>query len=79
MLANVQQWTIQPLIQATMTPGTCVYTDAYDIYRRLEQWGYEQARVCHSRGEYARDDDGDGFHEVGYPPKAGQAVVDRVL
>jgi len=20
--------------------------------------------VCHSRGEYARDEDGDGFHEV---------------
>jgi len=20
--------------------------------------------ICHARGEYARDDDGDGFHEV---------------
>src|ERR1700675_2104456 len=23
-----------------------------------------QPALCHSRGEYARDDDGDGFHEV---------------
>ena len=55
---------MKPRIQATIPPGTCVYTDAYDIYSRLEQGGYEQASVCHSRGEYAREDDGDGFHEV---------------
>jgi transposase len=64
MLANVQQATIKPLIQATIASGTRVYTDEYDIYSRLEQWGYEHASVCHSSGEYARDDDGDGFHEV---------------
>ena len=64
MLANVQQRTIKPLIQATIAPGTCIYTDEYDIYSRLEQWGYAHESVCHSRGEYARDDDGDGFHEV---------------
>jgi transposase-like protein len=64
MLANVQQKTIQPILQATITPGTTVYTDEYDIYCRLPAWGYEHRSVCHSRGEYARDDDGDGFHEV---------------
>lgn len=64
MLANVQQVTIKPLIQATIAPGTCVYTDEYDIYSRLEQWGYVHKSVCHSSGEYARDDDDDGFHEV---------------
>src|SRR5215510_9871337 len=64
MLANVQQVTIKPLIEATIAPGTCIYTDAYDIYSRLEPWGYEHESVCHSDGEYARDDDGDGFHEV---------------
>ena len=64
MLDNVQQRTIKPLIQATIAPGTCIYTDEYDIYRRLEPWGYAHASVCHSRGEYAREDDGDGFHEV---------------
>jgi transposase len=64
MLANVQQVTIKPLIQATIVPGTLVYTDEYDIYSRLEDWGYDHESVCHSAGEYARDDDGDGFCEV---------------
>ena len=40
MLENVQQRTIKPLIKATIAPGTCIYTDEYDIYGRLEQWGY---------------------------------------
>jgi transposase len=64
MLENVQQQTIEPLIRATITPGTMIYTDEYDIYARLPEWGYGHRTVCHSRSEYARDDDGDGFHEV---------------
>jgi len=64
MLENVQQMTIKPLIQATIAPSTLVYTDEYDIYSRLEEWGYDHESVCHSAGEYARDDDGDGFCEV---------------
>ena len=31
MLANVQQRTIKPLIQATIALGTCIYTDEYAI------------------------------------------------
>jgi transposase len=64
MLANVQQRTIEPLIKATIAPGTWVFTDEYDIYTRLSEWGYGHKTVCHSAGEYARDDDGDGFCEV---------------
>jgi transposase-like protein len=64
MLANVQQATIAPLIQARLAPGTQVFTDEYDIYARLSSWGYPHKTVCHSIGEYARDDDGDGFCEV---------------
>ncbi len=64
MLANVQQVTIGPLIQATIAQGSVVYTDEYDIYNRLPEWGYAHHTVCHCKGEYARDDDGDGFHEV---------------
>ena len=41
-----------------------IYTDEYNIYGRLEEWGYEHQVVCHSKGEYARDEDQDGFHEV---------------
>jgi transposase-like protein len=64
MLPNVQQVTIAPIIQTTITPGTLIYTDEYDIYSRLTQWGYAHKTVCHSAGEYARDEDGDGFCEV---------------
>jgi transposase len=41
-----------------------IYTDEYDIYARLPAWGYQHKTVCHARGEYARDEDGDGFCEI---------------
>lgn len=64
MLSNVQQTTIKPLIEAVVAKGTVIHTDEYDIYARLNAWGYPHKTVCHSQGEYARDDDGDGFCEV---------------
>ena len=64
MLADVKQTTIAPLIHSTIAQGTLMYTDEYDIYCWLRQWGYEHKTVCHSKGEYAPDEDGDGFHEV---------------
>ena len=64
MLPDVQQETIKPIITKTIAPGTKVMTDEYDIYARLSAWGYGHQTVCHSQGEYARDEDGDGFCEV---------------
>src|SRR5919199_857632 len=64
MLANVQQETIQPIIETMVAKGARIHTDEYDIYARLETWGYGHRTVCHGRGEYARDEDGDGFCEV---------------
>ncbi|MBX9838284.1 MAG: IS1595 family transposase [Silvanigrellaceae bacterium] len=64
MLADVKQSTIEPLIKAVIASGTLVYTDEYNIYSRLAEWGYSHKTVNHGREEYARDDDGDGFHEV---------------
>jgi transposase-like protein len=64
MLADVKQVTIGPLIERTIAPGGVVYTDEFDIYGRLGEWGYTRAAVCHAAGEFARDDDGDGFCEV---------------
>jgi transposase len=64
MLADVKQRTIGPLIKATITPGSTDDTDEYDIYARLPQWGYTHRTVRHAAGEFARDDDGDGFCEV---------------
>jgi transposase-like protein len=39
MLENVQQTTIGPLIKQTVARGSTVYTDEYDIYSRLAEWG----------------------------------------
>lgn len=64
MLANVKTATIEPIIKATVTLGTLIYTDEYSIYNALEDWGFGHKTVCHSAGEYARDEDNDGFYEV---------------
>jgi transposase len=64
MLADVRQRTIRPVIEATVAKGALVHTDEYDVYARLDEWGYGHKTVCHARGEYARDEDGDGFREV---------------
>lgn len=64
MLENVQQTSIQPIMQTIIAPGTLVYTDEYAIYNRLPSWGYGHKTVNHGQGEYARDEDDDGFHEV---------------
>ena len=64
MLDNVQHATIRPLIERFIAPGTRVHTDEYDIYRRLTEWGFDHRTGCHRRGEYARDEDGDGFYEI---------------
>ena len=64
MLANVQQKTIEPILKHTIQLGSLIFTDEYDIYGRLVDWGYGHQTVNHSAGEYARDEDGDGFHEI---------------
>jgi transposase-like protein len=63
MLADVRKATIEPLIKASVAPGSMIYTDEYVIYNDLENWGYCHESVNHGAGEYARDDDGDGFCE----------------
>jgi transposase-like protein len=64
VLANVQQKTIAPCIKDTIVAGTLVSTDEYSLYARLRSWGYDHTRVNHGRGEFARDEDGDGLCEV---------------
>ncbi len=64
LMANVKQKTIEPFIKDTIVPGTRVYTDAYSMYARLCAWGYGHKSVNHGRGEFARDEDGDGFCAV---------------
>lgn len=46
MLENVKQVTIGPLIKRTIVEGSTVFTDEYDIYDRLDEWGYDHETVC---------------------------------
>jgi transposase len=64
LLSHVRQVTVEPHILAHVAAGSQVYTDEYNVYRRLVRWGYGHSTVQHNLGEYARDDDGDGFCEV---------------
>jgi transposase len=64
MLANVQQATIRPIIEASVAEGALAHTDGYDVYARLQDGGCGHRTVRHGRGEHARDEDGDGFREV---------------
>jgi transposase len=64
MLANVQQATIKPVVEATVAKGSLIDTDEYNVYARLPAWDYRHKTVCHGQGEYARDEDSDGFCEV---------------
>ncbi len=64
MLANVQQATIKPIIEAAVAKTTLIHTDEYAIYARLPAWGYQHKTVCHGHGEQARDEDGNRFCEV---------------
>ena len=61
---NTQQKTIQPKVEQATKPTSSVYTDESNAYNHVGETGREHATVCHSHGEYARDDDGDGIREV---------------
>ena len=71
LLDHVKQKTIEPLIKDTTESGALVSPDAYRIDARLERWGYARKSVNHGRGEYARDEDGDGLCEVHVNTMAG--------
>ena len=56
------------LVDATVLPatepGAMVYTDDWNGYNPLSRRDRGHATVNHNRGEFARDDDGDGIREV---------------
>jgi transposase len=64
MLPGVQQVTIQPVITSAVVSESQFYTDEYEIYNRLPEWGYSHKSVNHFAGEYARDEDVGRFHEI---------------
>jgi transposase-like protein len=60
--------TSDELVDATVVPatkpGAMVYTDDWNGYKPLGRNDRGHATVNHNRGEFARDDDGDGIREV---------------
>lgn len=63
MLDNVRRDTIEPIIGQTVSKGSLLYTDEYNIYNWTSAC-YGHKTVNHSQGEYARDENGDGHFEV---------------
>jgi len=61
---NTQQATIQPQVEADTQATTTLYSDESSAYNHIAETGRGHATVCHSRKEWARDDDGDGVREV---------------
>jgi len=55
---------IQPKIEQYTRQNVQMYTDESKAYNRVETSGRKHGTVCHSAGEFARDDDGDGINEV---------------
>ena len=46
------------------TEPTTLYTNESSVYNHIAETDRGHAIVCHSRTEWARDDDGDGIREV---------------
>lgn len=61
---DTKQATIQPEVEAATDEAICFYTDECSAYGRISETGRIHRTVCHSKREWARDDDGDGFCEV---------------
>jgi transposase len=61
VMKNTQGDRLCPFVEHFTQAEATLYTDEYDSYNRLQRIRYT---VCHSKNEWARDDDGDGIREV---------------
>jgi transposase len=55
---------LEGVVGGSSRAGAMVYTDEWRSYDHLPEMGRGHATVCHTIGEWARDDDGDGIREV---------------
>lgn len=61
---NTKQSTIQPEVEEKTLEGSLFNSDESSAYNKVAASGRDHVTVCHSRKEFARDDDGDGVYEV---------------
>lgn len=61
VMKNTKGTTLCSFVEKFTQPEATLYTDEYDSYNKLKRLRYT---VCHSKNEWARDDDGDGIREV---------------
>lgn len=62
LTASIEQ--IQPKVEYSTDKDIHLYTDEAGAYNRVRKSGRRHSTVCHSKKEFARDDDGDGINEV---------------
>jgi len=58
---HTDQQTLEAHVHTFTLSGTQLYTDEWQGYNHVIR---PRSTVCHSAGEWARDDDGDGLREV---------------
>ena len=71
-MKNTKGDTLCPFVERFTIPEAILYTDEYDSYNRLQRVRHT---VCHSKNEWARDDDGDGIREVHVNSNEGVGLV----
>lgn len=56
LVSDVRRRTILPLIIQTVSRGSTIYSDAYQLYQETPKYGYLHAFVDHNKNEFGRGD-----------------------
>lgn len=64
VIPDCSQATLLPLVAGLSREGAVVNTDDWSGYGGVAELGREHPVVKHGKKEYARDEDGDGHHEI---------------
>lgn len=54
LVPNVLKKTLMPIMKATITKGSTIYSDAYQLYQETPKEGYHHDFVDHHKNEYGR-------------------------
>lgn len=56
LVPDVKRRTILPIIIQTVSHGSTIYSDAYQLYQETPKYGYRHAFVDHNQNEFGRGD-----------------------